>query len=88
MKCKEAYAHICDNLDADLNSPKCIEIRKHLESCPDCSAFLDSVKKTVFLYRSTPSPELPDSIHQRLLKTIEHTWEPKPKSKKRTRPRV
>jgi predicted anti-sigma-YlaC factor YlaD len=75
MNCKEAYAHICDNLDADLNSPKCIEIRKHLESCSDCSAVLDSVKKTVYLYRTSPNPDLPDAIHQRLIKTLDLAWD-------------
>jgi anti-sigma factor RsiW len=81
MKCKQVYLHICDNLDAQMNSPKCREIRRHLATCPDCSALLDSVKKTVSLYRSTPEPDVPSSAHKRLVKTINLSW------KSRTQPR-
>jgi predicted anti-sigma-YlaC factor YlaD len=70
MKCKHVYLYICDNLDAEMNSPRCRKIRKHLATCPDCSALLDSVKKTVSLYRSVPSPDVPSSAHKRLVKTI------------------
>jgi anti-sigma factor RsiW len=70
MKCKDAYIYICDNLDADLNSPECREIRKHLVDCPDCTAYLDSLKKTVHLYRTAPVPEVTPAIHSRLFKII------------------
>ncbi|MEO8168285.1 MAG: hypothetical protein ABI623_08560 [bacterium] len=74
MKCKEAYLSICDNLDADPNSAKCRRVLKHLETCPDCTALLDSVKKTVALYKSAPSPRVPSAAHKRLIKTINIAW--------------
>jgi anti-sigma factor RsiW len=70
MKCREVYLHVCDNLDQDIRSPKCRLIRKHLESCPDCAAFLQSLKKTVSLYRAVPAPPLPKTAHRRLLTTL------------------
>lgn len=69
-KCSDVFRHICDNLDADLNSPACREIRKHIDGCPDCSACLDSVKRTVLLYRALPAPTVPKSAHHTLFKTI------------------
>lgn len=83
MKCKEAYLHICDNLDADLDSDKCREVRKHLASCPDCTALLDSVKKTVSLYKKAPNPEVPSAAHKRLFKTIEIAWRSQPRPHRR-----
>jgi predicted anti-sigma-YlaC factor YlaD len=71
MKCKSVYKHICENLDADINSPKCRAIKKHLASCPDCSAYLDSLKKTILLYKHEPGPRLPLSAHRRLVKLID-----------------
>ncbi len=71
MKCKSVYKHICENLDADINSPKCRAIKKHLAVCPDCSAYLDSLKKTILLYKHEPGPRLPLSAHRRLVKVID-----------------
>jgi len=74
MNCKHVYLYICDNLDADLNSRKCRMIRKHLAACPDCTAYLDSMKRTIALYRMVPVPTLPVAAHRELFKTIDHSW--------------
>ncbi len=71
MKCKEVYMHICENLDQDVNSPRCREIKRHLESCPDCTAYLDSLRKTVSLYRTMEAPSLPKKVEHELFKKIE-----------------
>jgi predicted anti-sigma-YlaC factor YlaD len=84
MKCKEAYLRICDNLDADPNSAKCRQVLKHLETCSDCAALLDSVKKTVTLYKSAPSPQVPSATHKRLIKTIDLVWESQAKPRRRS----
>ncbi len=85
MKCTDVYLFICDNLDQKLDSPQCREIKRHLESCPDCSAYLDSVKKTVQLYRNVTIPHVPSAIHKKLLKTIDLEWAPTVRSRKATR---
>jgi len=83
MTCNEAYLRICDNLDADPNSAKCRQVLRHLEVCPDCAAFLDSVKKTIALYKMLPNPRTPATTHQRLMKAINRAWEsPKPTHRK------
>ncbi len=74
MKCKEAYLRICDDLSADPRSPKCREVLKHLEACPDCSALLDSVQKTVSLYKLAPGPEVSPAVHKRLAKIVDFAW--------------
>ena len=86
MKCKEAYLHICDNLDADPNSAKCRQVLKHLNACPDCAALLDSVKKTVRLYQYSPSPKVPPTVHKRLFKAISAALDAKPKTRRHTSP--
>ncbi|MBI4536187.1 MAG: zf-HC2 domain-containing protein [Ignavibacteriae bacterium] len=74
MNCKKVYLHICESLDEDLNSPRCREIRNHLDDCPNCRAYLDSIKKTITLYRMEPAPHVPASVHNRLIKTIDLSW--------------
>ena len=69
-KCTQALRYICDNLDAQVDSPKCREIRRHLEECPDCSAYLDSMKKTVDLYRRVTVAPVPKTVHRILHESL------------------
>ena len=85
MKCKNIYHHICENLDADINSPKCKAIKKHLDECPDCSAYLDSLKKTIVLYRRETGPTVALSVHNRLWKNIDSVWMNDPSKTKKGR---
>lgn len=43
---------ICEKVDRDIASPTCKKLREHLAKCPDCAAYYDSLKKTIFLYRN------------------------------------
>jgi hypothetical protein len=70
VKCDQVYLHICDNLDQKIDSPKCREIKKHIQACPDCQAYLDSLKKTVAIYRALPVPQLSKKAHRDLFSTI------------------
>ncbi len=68
--CRKAFRFICENLDADLNSPECREIREHVEGCANCTAYLASLKRTVSLYRAYPAPSLSASVRRDLLKAV------------------
>lgn len=79
MKCTDVYLHICDNLDQRLGTRRCREIRAHLRICRNCNAYLASLKRTVILYRSVPSPRLPRGAHDRLIRALrEHGCLPGP----------
>ncbi|RJP77671.1 MAG: hypothetical protein C4524_08080 [Candidatus Zixiibacteriota bacterium] len=58
---------LCTALGEDLNSPVCTELKEHLESCPDCTLQLDSVRRTVEIYRSIPCAHVPGEMQKRLL---------------------
>jgi len=62
--CRDAYDQICDNLGQDLKH--CREIKRHLAGCPNCVAYLDSLKKTITLYREYPSPKIPGRTRKEL----------------------
>jgi hypothetical protein len=81
MKCADIFRHICDNLDEKIDSPECREIRKHIDDCPDCVAYLDSLKKTVRLYRIYPDPAVPAAVHKRLYATLNLPVPKKPRKK-------
>jgi predicted anti-sigma-YlaC factor YlaD len=66
VTCKEVFNYICENLDEKINSPQCREIRRHLDSCPNCVAYLDSLKKTIRLYRAYPQPRFAGKARKKL----------------------
>lgn len=68
--CKHTYRFICENLDQDTNSPQCRAIRKHLERCPECRTYLQSLKKTVKMYRLLPAPRVPRQVHRDLFEHL------------------
>ncbi len=70
MNCKKTYRYVCENLDANLNSPTCIEIKKHLDHCTNCTAYLETLKKTVLLYKNQQSPALLKSTRKNLIRSI------------------
>lgn len=70
INCKSVAEHVCDELDEDINSAACRAIKKHLESCPNCTAYLDSLKKTVLIYKHTPNHRFPSKARKKLFATL------------------
>lgn len=68
--CSDVARHVCEQLDADINSHKCRQIKRHLERCPNCTAYLDSLKKTVRLYVHYRNPRVPAGSRKRLFAVL------------------
>lgn len=71
VKCKDVFNYICDKLDADLNSPKCRSIKKHIDDCPNCITYLDSLKKTILLYKVYPEVKAPKGVIKEIFARLE-----------------
>ncbi|MCX6145191.1 MAG: zf-HC2 domain-containing protein [Ignavibacteriales bacterium] len=70
VRCDDVLNHICEELDTKLTSAKCRELKRHLERCPNCTAYLDSLRKTIMLYSSTPNPRLPQKARRQLFAAL------------------
>ncbi|PID63082.1 MAG: hypothetical protein CR986_00440 [Ignavibacteriae bacterium] len=66
VNCKMVMNHICDTLGEDFNSPKCIDIKNHLENCSNCKSYFKSVENTILFYKKY-NVQLDDNGHKRLL---------------------
>jgi len=66
VTCPEVMSHICENLGEELDSPKCIAIKKHLDECENCRNYFKSVETTIEFYKYY-NVKLPDEGHERLL---------------------
>jgi anti-sigma factor RsiW len=83
-KCKDVYRFICDNLDQPVDSPECAAMRKHMEGCEDCRAYLDSLKQTIALYRTVPVESVPEAVHRRLMNALQECVGPAAASRSKT----
>lgn len=70
LSCSKVYEHLCENLDERLDSESCRKIKAHIGGCKNCSALLDSLKKTIFLYKRYPAPQLPKQSRKKLFAVI------------------
>ncbi len=68
--CTRMIQRICADLDEDITSPLCTEIKLHLQKCPKCCAYVDSIKKTVYFYKNLIDEDVPCGVDYRLWKVL------------------
>ena len=69
---KEVYKQICDFMGENLDAPVCQEVAEHLESCPKCKVYFNTVKKTVTLCQEIEKNiEMPEEVRHRLFKILD-----------------
>lgn len=66
VSCKEVMLHVCESLGEELNSPKCVTFKMHLESCTHCQNYFSSLESTIKYFRQYKI-ELPDESHKKLM---------------------
>lgn len=65
--CRHLLSSLSDYVDGVLESQLCAELERHLQDCENCQIVVDSLRKTVYLYRTTASQTtLPKDVRQRL----------------------
>ena len=70
VRCHDVLNHICEELDTKLTSAKCRELKRHLNHCSNCTAYLDSLHKTITLFASSPNPRLPGKARKQLFAVL------------------
>ena len=62
--CRELFARLSEYLDGELNEALCAEAEVHLEDCPPCRDFLESLRRTVALLGRLPAEPVPQEIRR------------------------
>ncbi len=70
VRCLHRLEDICAALDEEVDSPRCQQIKAHLEQCPQCCAVVDSLRKTVRLFQCLPKANVPEEVDLRLWKVL------------------
>ncbi len=65
--CPELIHELSDYIDGVSAPEICAEIERHLQDCPDCKIMVDTLEKTVTLFREQEQTiELSDEVRERL----------------------
>ena len=54
LDCTTIRRYLGEGMDITRNSDRCKAIRSHLQTCPDCKSYIESLDKTIDCYRSYP----------------------------------
>lgn len=77
MKCEDMLKLLGDYVDGEIDPAVCREFEQHLEGCNPCKIVIDTVRKTVTLYKGTEVYELPVELRERLHRTLRERWQEK-----------
>lgn len=69
--CRHLLASLSDYVDGELEDELCEEIERHMSGCENCQIVVDTLRKTIYLYRSTSTPpEVPADVRHRLFRRL------------------
>jgi len=68
--CAQLQAQLPDYLDGEARAEVCRAIEAHLAECEDCRIVVDTLKKTITLYRAAPRDAVPRDVHARLVRVL------------------
>jgi anti-sigma factor RsiW len=69
--CQDLLGELSGYVDGELEAALCAELEAHLAECPDCRVMVDTLRKTIVLYRSQSRADLPADVQARLYKVLE-----------------
>ena len=70
-ECRELLKDLSDYVDGDLDETLCLVIEHHMAECDNCRVVVDTLRKTVLLYRALPPEPMPEDAEARLFRRLE-----------------
>ena len=74
LTCQEVLDQLWEFLDDDARAELCKEIDLHLKGCDHCRVEVDSIRKTVLLYRSVGDKCVPIELSERLRASLDAAY--------------
>lgn len=68
--CQHYLGNLSDYVDGTLSDELCREIEAHMAGCENCRVVVNTLSKTITLYRQLPEPEMPNAVRNRLYKVL------------------
>jgi len=71
-QCDQILGSLSEYIDGELKAELCAVLEAHLVECENCRIVVNTLRKTIELYRETSTPdELPGEVRQRLYAKLE-----------------
>ncbi len=64
--CEDMLDTLSEYVDGEIDAQLCAEIDRHLAECGNCRIMVDTLRKTIILYREFGHEELPVDAKDRL----------------------
>lgn len=64
--CSETLGILSEYIDGELDECLCAEIERHMAECGNCRIMVDTLRKTVILYRDYGHEKVPKDAKDRL----------------------
>lgn len=74
MKCEELLRMLNDYVDGDLEPGLCEEFEKHFAGCNPCQVVVDTVRRTIAIYKGGQLCEMPLEFRDRLHRLLREKW--------------
>lgn len=67
VDCRKLLGALSDYVDGALQDELCAELERHLQECENCRIVVDTLRRTISLYRTVAaSTEMPQDVRERL----------------------
>ena len=77
MHCRDLLDALSDYVDGELDESLCSDIEEHLKGCNPCRVEVDTVKRTVTLFKDHLPYEIPLPVQDRLQSVLRGRWRQK-----------
>jgi anti-sigma factor RsiW len=80
-ECRDVFEMLSEYIDGDLPVDTCEQIEKHIADCPPCVQFVESLRKSISVFRdyrpSENPPPLSPEAKQRLAEAYQSMLKPR-----------
>ena len=66
LDCQDVRELSSDYLEEEITEDQAVKVRRHLDKCKVCTAFIATLKATLELLRSVPRIKAPETLRKRL----------------------
>ncbi len=66
MLCSDTLGTLSAYLDGELDEQLCAEINRHMAECGNCRIMVDTLRRTIVLYRDHGHEDVPPDTKERL----------------------
>lgn len=74
LTCQEVLDQLSDYLDEDARAELVQEVDGHLHECRHCQVEVDTLRRTILIYRHDERVELPVSLSDKLKSALEQAY--------------